>query len=90
MVKLSDENLKAQDKVVINIINYLDKVIPETDNKMKEYVKYLEERTELKPNRIKIILTLNKVRRITIKEIYEISTALNVEMKELFRNGDDL
>lgn len=90
MVKLSDENLKAQDKVVINIINYLDKVISETDNKMKEYVKYLEERTELKPNRIKIILTLNKVRRITIKEIYEISTALNVEMKELFRNGDDL
>lgn len=85
MVKLSDENLKAQDKVVINIINYLDKVIPETDNKMKEYVKYLEERTELKPNRIKTILTLNKVRRITIKEIYEISTALNVEMKDLFK-----
>lgn len=85
MVKLSDENLKAQDKVVINIINYLDKVIPETDNKMKEYVKYLEERTELKPNRIKTILTLNKVRRITIKEIYEISTALDVEMKDLFK-----
>lgn len=85
MVKLSDENLKAQDKVVINIISYLDKVIPETDNKMKEYVKYLEERTELKPNRIKNILTLNKVRRITIKEIYEISTALNVEMKDLFK-----
>lgn len=85
MVKLSNENLKAQDKVVINIINYLDKVIPETDNKMKEYVKYLEERTELKPNRIKTILTLNKVRRITIKEIYEISTALNVEMKDLFK-----
>ena len=85
MVKLSDENLKAQDKVVINIINYLDKVIPETDNKMKEYVKYLEERTELKPNRIKTILTLNKVRGITIKEIYEISTALNVEMKDLFK-----
>lgn len=85
MVKLSDENLKAQDKVVINIISYLDKVIPETDNKMKEYVKYLEERTELKPNRIKTILTLNKVRRITIKEIYEISTALNVEMKDLFK-----
>lgn len=85
MVKLSDENLKAQDKVVINIINYLDKVIPKTDNKMKEYVKYLEERTELKPNRIKTILTLNKVRRITIKEIYEISTALNVEMKDLFK-----
>lgn len=85
MVKLSDENLKAQDKVVINIINYLDKVIPETDNKMKEYVKYLEERIELKPNRIKTILTLSKVRRITIKEIYEISTALNVEMKDLFK-----
>lgn len=85
MVKLSDENLKAQDKVVINIINYLDKVIPETDNKMKEYVKHLEERTELKPNRIKTILTLNKVRRITIKEIYEISTALDVEMKDLFK-----
>lgn len=85
MVKLSNENLKAQDKVVINIINYLDKVIPETENKMKEYVKYLEERTELKPNRIKTILTLNKVRRITIKEIYEISTALNVEMKDLFK-----
>ena len=85
MVKLSDENLKAQDKVVINIINYLDKVIPETDNKMNEYVKYLEERTELKPNRIKTILTLNKIRRITIKEIYEISKALDVEMKDLFK-----
>ena len=85
MVKLSNENLKAQDKVVINIINYLDKVIPETDNKMTCYIKYLEERTELKANRIKTILTLNKVRRITIKEIYEISTALNVEMKDLFK-----
>ena len=85
MVKLSDENLKAQDKVVINIINYLDKVMPETDNKMKEYVKYLDERTELKPNRIKTILTLNKIRRITIKEIYEISKALDVEMKDLFK-----
>lgn len=85
MVKLSDENLKAQDKVVINIINYLDKVIPETDNKMKECIKYLEERTELKPNRIKTILTPNKMRRITIKEIYEISKALDVEMKDLFK-----
>lgn len=83
---MKDEFITLQDKVVSNVIKYLDEQITNsTDNKMKEYVKYLEERTELKPNRIKTILTLNKVRRITIKEIYEISTALNVEMKDLFK-----
>lgn len=88
---MKDEFITLQDKVVSNVIKYLDEQITNsTDNKIESYIEYLEERTELKPNRIKTILKLNKVRRITIKEIYEISTALHVEMKELFRNGDDL
>ena len=83
---MKDEFITLQDKVVSNVIKYLDEQITNsTDNKIESYIEYLEERTELKPNRIKIILTLNKVRRITIKEIYEISTALNVEMKDLFK-----
>lgn len=83
---MKDEFITLQDKVVSNVIKYLDEQITNsTDNKIESYIEYLEERTELKPNRIKTILTLNKVRRITIKEIYEISIALNVEMKDLFK-----
>ena len=83
---MKDEFITLQDKVVSNVIKYLDEQITNsTDNKIESYIEYLEERTELKSNRIKTILTLNKVRRITIKEIYEISIALNVEMKDLFK-----
>ena len=85
MLNQLDENLKAQDKVVINMIYYLNKKLPKVDNNMNGYIKYLEETTELKSNRIKTILTINKVRRITIKEIFEISKALNIEMEELFK-----
>lgn len=88
---MENEFIALQDKVVNNIIKYLNEKITDTnDNKMKTYIKYLEERTDLNNNRIKTILKINTKRRITLSEISKIAKALDVEIQSLFRFEEDL
>ena len=75
---------KTQDKVVKNIINALDSILQKQEDKINTYVEYLSKLTDLKPNRIRIILNVNRKRRITIEELYKISIALQMSLSELF------
>ena len=81
---------KMQDKVVKNIINALDSILQEQEDKINAYVEYLSKLTDLKPNRIRTILNVNRKRRITIEELYKISTALQMSLSELFTFNENV
>ena len=67
---MENEFITLQDKVVNNIIKYLNEKITDTnDNKMKTYIKYLGERTDLNNNRIKTILKIKTY--LDLRRIYE-------------------
>lgn len=86
---MKEEISKTQDKVIMNILKYLDTRLPNiSDNKTEAYAKYLSEITELKQKRIQTILNTNLKRRITFYEIYQIAAALKVSMNELFTFDD--
>lgn len=82
---------KVQQKIINNMIKYLDKVVTTTgEDKMKFYVSYLSERTILKSNRIKRILNQEVNKRLAIWECVEIARALNISMYTLCTFDEEL
>lgn len=69
--------MELQDKVIMNVIKYMKEFnIDET---------YILEHSTLKAKRLNVILTIGTKRRITLSEIYEISKAIEIPMKVLFK-----
>ena len=79
-------DMELQDKVVLNIIGYMDKLnIEIKDNKVKSYVEYLSKKSDLSLNRLNNILDVNKKRKIRLDEVCKIADALNVDTYILFK-----
>ena len=77
--------IQTQDKVVMNILKYLETKFPDIqDDKVEFYINYLSEVTDLKTKRIRTILNTKLKRRITFYEIYQIAAALKISMNTLF------
>lgn len=78
--------MELQDKVVLNIIGYMDKLnIEIKDNKVKSYVEYLSKKSDLSLKRLNNILDVNKKRKIRLDEVCKIADALNVDTYILFK-----
>lgn len=82
---MKEKGLNIQQKVIQNMLRYLEHEVPiiHENNRMKDYVKYLAERTNLKPNRIKRILDDDVDKRLSLSECNEIAQALGMSMYAL-------
>lgn len=80
------EYYKYQKKIVTRIIKLLDEKVKhkKKEVKMYAYINYLEKNTTLNRIRIKKILDINPHKLLSIGELYEIASALGVELYELF------
>ena len=82
---MKEKGLNVQYVIVKSMIHHLEYKVPivNKNNRMKDYVQYLAERTKLKPNRIRRILDNDINKRITISECNQIAQALGMDMYTL-------
>lgn len=78
--------MSLQNKVVLNIIKYMDSLdIEINNNKIKSYSYYLSQITNISEKRLNNILDINKQRKVRLSEIEEICYSLNIEMYRVFK-----
>ncbi len=79
--------MKLQDKVVLNIIKYMDSLDIEivSNNKIKTYSNYLSKITDISEKRLNNILDINKKRIVRLNEVEQICYSLNIDMYKIFK-----
>ena len=87
---MKENGLNSKCIIVKNIIYHLEHKVPivNKNNRTKDYVRYLSDRTKLKPNRIRRIIDDDINKKIKISECNQIAHALGMDMYTLCSNID--
>lgn len=77
--------MKLHDRIALNIIKKLDakNIYIENNDKVKSYALYISQKTSINYSRARSILTIKTKRSITIIELMEIASILDVSLTDL-------
>lgn len=77
--------MKLHDRIALNIIKKLDakNIYIENNDKVKSYALYISQKTSINYSRAISILTIKTKRSITIIELMEIASILDVSLTDL-------
>lgn len=78
-------SMELHDRIALNIIKKLDEknVCIENNDKIKSYALYISQKTSINYSRARNILTIKNKRSITIIELMEIASILDVSLTDL-------